>query len=834
VTESVLAATQDEAVRQPVGWRVFPYVLARVPALPRSRLEAFRYGEALAAHDQARREAAALGVEAAALAKRVGALVPAAGSPAERHDLLALRRDLVGLRMPATGSRELLSSMGGEGLVEAFQAWLERRRCWRAALAERDAHLADPSADGELRAALREPLFRLHVAQAHPQLADRLDRLPDQPYFGLLSRDRKAAGAALRLLWRGALRPTPNGLLAGTGLAQITSSDGPSAPELASRYVRVRPPEELARWLERRFFASAALRDQVRVRLRSDCLVEEDGSCWAVGSAGLRRVDGMRDVLAVLRGSGTQGVSWQALRARVSADLLVDALDAGVLDWELPTGADDPVTALTRRLTDVGGEPLAAPLAALDGYMDSVHRLRRAAQAAYARPSAPVTTGEPNASTASVDTVVRSTLTLDQAGAEAFLGSVAHYGAGLTDLGPTVEEQVLVQIFAACYGLAARVPLLRFYRDYLNFCQARGLDDNLLQNARSLSRALGVAPDRTVQFVHTAIEQQLSGATGGDPVIYRPDPALLADWGPAQMARLSLRFRAAHPRHGPRFQLVLWGGSRMSLYPRYCDLPFAHGENVEQRFCDWMGQWPDVADAWGTLGFEVNRRAATTRRTIDLPGERKRAEGIAPRELTVAYDEDEERLVLTVGDTGERVRPLFFGLTHPRTMPPLVTLLSQLAGFRRSFLEVVTDAVNAVLVERVMGRRTSRLPELQLGDSILISPETFVVPAAELSIERSPLDRAGFLRMHDRLESLGLPRGLVQVRPDLETREPVWLDLEHPAGTNALLRLARRSSSLMLCPPTVEEAAGLRGRDGFYEVEYYAEIAAGTDVEPAL
>jgi hypothetical protein len=806
-----------------------------VPAFPRSRLKAFRYGEALAAHDQARREAAALGLEAVALAKRVGELVPAASSPAERHALLALRRDLVGLRMPATGSRDLLSSMGSEGLVEAFQAWLERRRCWRAALAERDAHLADPSADSELRVALCEPLFRLHVAQTHPHLANRLERLPDQPYFELRSRDRKAADAALRLLWRGALRPTPNGLLAGTGLAEITCSERPAALELTRRYVRIRPPEELVCWLERRFFASAALRDQVRVRLRADCLVEEDGSCWsAAGGAGLDRVDGMSDVLAVLRGSGRQGVSWQALRARVDADLLVDALDAGVLEWELPTGADDPVTALTRRLTDVGGEPLAAPLAALDGYMDSVHRLRRAAQAAYARPSAPVTTGEPNASTASVDTVVRSTLTLDQAGAEAFLGSVAHYGAGLTDLGPTVEEQVLVQIFAACYGLAARVPLLRFYRDYLHFCQARGLDDNLLQNARSLSRALGVAADRTVQFVHTAIEQQLSGATGGDPIVYRPDPALLADWGPAQMARLSLRFRAAHPRHGPRFQLVLWGGSRMSLFPRYCDLPFAHGENVEQRFCHWMGQWPDVADAWGTLGLEVNRRAATTRRTIGLPGERKRADGVAPRELTVAYDQDEERLVLRVGDTGERVRPVFFGLIHPRHMPPLVTFLSQLAGFRRSFLEVVTHAVNAVLVERAMGRRTSRLPEIQLGDSILISPETFVVPAAELSAQRPPLDRAGFLRTHDRLESLGIPRGLVQVRSDLETREPVWLDLEHPAGISALLRLARRSSSLTLCPPTVEEAAGLRGRDGFYEVDYYAEIAAGTDVEPAL
>jgi hypothetical protein len=126
------------------------------------------------------------------------------------------------------------------------------------------------------------------------------------------------------------------------------------------------------------------------------------------------------------------------------------------------------------------------------------------------------------------------------------------------------------------------------------------------------------------------------------------------------------------------------------------------------------------------------------------------------------------------------------------------------------------------------------MPELQLGDSILISPETFVVPAAELSVEQPPVDRAGFLRTHDRLESLGIPPGLVQVRSDLETREPAWLDLEHPAGINALLRLARRSRSLMLSPPTVAEDAGLRGRDGFYEVEYYAEIAAGTDVEHVL
>jgi hypothetical protein len=294
------------------------------------------------------------------------------------------------------------------------------------------------------------------------------------------------------------------------------------------------------------------------------------------------------------------------------------------------------------------------------------------------------------------------------------------------------------------------------------------------------------------------------------------------------MQRLSVRFRNARPRTGPRYQLVLWGGPRMSLFPRYADLPHAGRGDLAQDFSAWMLQWPEVADTWGTLSTGANVRVASTRRMIDLPGERVHPAGIAPRELAVALDEDERRLVLRAAVTGERLRPVFFGVSRPRALSSLVTLLCHLAGFDRSFLDVACDAVNAIHFDRATASRITRLPELQLGDAILLSPETFVLPAEALAGEHTPVDRRGFFRVHDLLESHGLPRGLVQVRADLEDREPAWLDLEHPEGVNALLRIARCSTTVSLSPPVADEDAGVRANDGTYDVEYYAEIAAGT------
>ena len=63
-------------------------------------------------------------------------------------------------------------------------------------------------------------------------------------------------------------------------------------------------------------------------------------------------------------------------------------------------------------------------------------------------------------------------------------------------------------------------------------------------------------------------------------------------------------------------------------------------------------------------------------------------------------------------------------------------------------------------------------------------------------------------------------------------REPLWLDFGQPEGVNTFLRYVRKERVVILYPPLIDrDEQGFTGQEGCYEAEFYAELAAGTDLK---
>ena len=818
-----------------VGWRAFPRLLVRVPAVPASDLLSLRYTRALEAHRAARGHYAEIAVEGRRLADAITSLVPGAPSTVVRRGLLATRRAAFNARRLPREHHTFLAAAGDRELLSEMAAWERRFFAWEGRLARRDQLFEEDAthADARLVEALREPVVALSIAFLDQAVAEELARVGPGPIAALGAHERRVVGLGARVLWRTGLRPTPSGLLAATGTARLVSDRGQSQATLSGRVASVRPAHELLVALRDRALRSPAVLERALVRVRSDWVEADDGA--------------HAELLARFADRGGEARSVAELVAAGSSheDILA-ALRACVLELHLPVGRspDDglqDMQELTRLLWETVGSDLSllAILEALEDHQDHLGEVRRACDAALAGTAPPVPPGAacqsprayPRAYRASIDTSLRDEIEVPVAGVAAFFDAVAEYGAGRVAPGPSLEEQVLARCFTLFYPGAAAVPVTRFHHDFQRFCAHLGISSSLWHNVSALAAAVGVAATNPAVAVRSEIEELLAGSAGEAAVVYQPRASTLQGWRPDVERRLALRFRPLLADGGPRRCLLnLWGGPWMTLLARYSNVSSPGGRRLQDEARAWMERWPDLVDMDVDLGRSVNRRPTLTRSALHLPGHWWAPGNLSVAELETVMAHDEARLELRIRGTRERVRPVFFGVSHARSLPGLAVFLMHLAGHGRSFLDTAFEAVNSVHVTRQSAQSVSRLPGICLSDSLMLSPEAFVVPAAALPKLATPVDRRGFFALHDWLDEHAIPSGFAQVRIGSEDREPLWLDLSHPEGVNALYRCARRGHPLTVYPQPAFETLSARSSEGRYEVEYYAELAAGSAI----
>lgn len=827
-----------------ITWTSFPFVLVRIPGLPISCLDAYRHREALALHDAARAARAALLESGEALCQRLYALVPRLTSRAHRRDVLAARRALhQGLRAPDGGWRDEAQQLD-PGLAGALEEHHTRWDTYEAALRARDAQF-DADADGKMEALLallRTPRFRLGLLLANRAIAEQLDSIaPGRP---LDKRERQTVIRAMRYLLRATLKPTPLGFFAGTAVVDERRPPDAPLPSLEPRTPRARPNRAVYRHVARALLSRAAVRREATVFLSPLCF-EDEGRFWGPLGPGsddgyrelpldpvLRRrlLDAPREGLAYPLFAEHTGLSDEAIEALWLAGVL--QLDAGASEAEL-----DDAEALLRLLWRAVPRDFSvlSDIAALTSYESALagaasldpHE-RASGLAALEQAAAPLLGAEPGSLLPPLlheDTACPAAPRLPRDAWRPFLDELATYGAGMlyADLCP--EEESLAHLFRALNPGATRVPLLRFHRQYLEFCQRHGHGVDHFENALHLCRLLGLPYRDPAAPFREDLERAIEAAQGGE-VVYRPDSARTARFEPASSMRLSVRFGPAPAgARGPRYQLLFWGSDRMSLFPRYAGLPCPTEGAVEEAFRAWMARWPSVADVHSSLGRNVDLRSVLTRRVLDAPDARPRPGGTPLRDLAVTAETPSGRLALVDRD-GEVVSALFLGVSAPQHLPAIVRFLAHLSGHRTSLLELVTRALNQILLSRLdtAPREPIRLPAIYLGDHILLSAPVFLLGAACLPRVGVTVDRAGFFAFHDWLAEHGLPR-LAQVR--IDQRDPLWVDLAHPEGVNGFLRFVRSAPVFLMYPP-VETDAPLSAPEGEYAVEYYMELCAGT------
>lgn len=752
------------AARENVLWRAFAPLLVRIPATPVEALAAWRLDDAIRAHEVVRSAEARLEALRPSLVEAFAHLVP---RTPDRGAALSARRAVYNGRDPGPAVVEGVAAVDPE-LGGRLQEWRDAVLSHRAATASRDRRFAKCCAETTARildAALADPVAA-HLALEHPELLRRLRRLaqragprsaePGEPPR-LRSRDRRALGAAARTLWRSALRATPCDFLAGTAGGHL--ADVTSYPLVAGeRHVDARPREEWLRAMGRAALRSPAVQSRVPTRPRADVLT--------VGGVHL------------LPPSEPTAADYRVVEPSAAREWALHPGDRAGAD------AGQLARVLWESMPDDFG--LLEVIAALEGQAEP-------AQSA-ARPA--------------VDTFIAGNVPVPHGEVAPFLDAIAHYG-GRVEPGPPLEHRVLAALFGRLYGQGARVPLLRFHHDYVRACRSLGLRASPWLNVLPLARHLDVVHDDAVATVTAQLEELLR--EGVETVVYRPPTTHEGGLSPMRSGRLSLRFR---PLGGGRCQLTFYGGPYMSLVARFARLPMRDGADLATRFADWMSQWPEVADVLGALGHTVDVRPRVTRHTIELPGEDAAQRGFAPSTLRVS--EDHGRLRVMAAD-GSPLRPVFFGVSHARRLPPLAGFLCHLADFPRSLLEVVLMAVNAVHLDRLGRDEVSRLPTICLTEHIVVSPASVIVPSRMLAGYPTPVDAATFFAVRDALVALGVPSGPLYVRAGAEDREPLAVDPAHPEGVHALVRSARRGLPLTITP--------WQGAPCRFDLEVYAELA---------
>jgi hypothetical protein len=174
---------------------------------------------------------------------------------------------------------------------------------------------------------------------------------------------------------------------------------------------------------------------------------------------------------------------------------------------------------------------------------------------------------------------------------------------------------------------------------------------------------------------------------------------------------------------------------------------------------------------------------------------------------------------------GERIRPSFFGVTAEPTLPPFVQFALSIGNPEITVLEAIYRAVGLAVADRLatLVESVVTLPEITLGETVVLSPKMWLVPARSVPAISTPVNASEFSSFHCWLAESCMPSRLAQAaRPG---EEPQWVDFGNPEGVNNFLRTLRSVAVVILRGSFLDrDEQGLASGSAWYEPEYYTEL----------
>jgi hypothetical protein len=653
--------------------------------------------------------------------------------------------------------------------------------------------------DPETIRLLQWPPFLDALRAANPELGRRVAGLGQVPAAMLRKKERQTLRAALRYLWRAALRPIPHGGLCCTALALREDTWPEPPPDLSNRKsIRTLASSAVTAAAQLAWGSPSATR---RSRLYLSPLVWTGTDAkWRYWDATLNTVADVSPPLLPLLESLRRepGLFWgDAAKLAGEEPTIRTALQSGTIERYASAPGEDEREALRRVLWQ--------------GTFEDLNLLEPLAQLSP----------EPGQSEGRTDPVKSdsfypSLLGLAEVpGMPAFLTEIACLGARIADP-VSCEARIAAELLRRIAPSGQPLPLLEFYAGCRRLAREHGVEFAGPEDWGALAAAMAI--DTGEQ--QTPIRAWMDADGSGGPVAFPLPPRWRA--APVERRRTSVRFRRT--RAG-RFFLAHFGSDRMSLLPRYERLPFDDRGPFQREVREWMGRWPEVWELYGGTVHDADAHDPLTPRVIHFPGTPPPPGSVALAALMVAARPEDGAPILTAAD-GVRIRPAFFGVTAEHALPAILRFTLSVGNPEMTVLEGVCRALRNALAEifRNLQGRLVELPEVTLGETIVLSPRLWIVPAQSLPEIAAPVNAAAFVAFHDWLARMGMPSRLVQAaRPGKEAQ---WLDLGNPEGVNNLLRIFRSSEVVIVCDSLLEhDEDGLRSANAWYEPEYYAEVS---------
>ncbi len=273
----------------------------------------------------------------------------------------------------------------------------------------------------------------------------------------------------------------------------------------------------------------------------------------------------------------------------------------------------------------------------------------------------------------------------------------------------------------------------------------------------------------------------------------------------------------------PRYHLSYFGGGQMSLLPRYERLPFQDESDLPTLVRNWLKNWPEVLELYGDFPHDADYHKPVTQRTLQVHGF-SGCDNIRLADLQ-AMEHSPDGPFSIVDPEGNRIHPAFFGVSSEVALHPLARFILYLGNSESSFLEQTCRALGPMVASELsmIGDTIRVIPEITLGETIVLSPRLWLIPAASVPVFKAPVSAETYETFCEWLMQEKLPQGLAQAA--IPGREPQCFDFRHPEGVNTFLRLLRNSESVILNEMYLtQDEDGLQAVEGWYEPEYYTEL----------
>jgi hypothetical protein len=777
-----------EKAKKRSDWELFPWILVRFATVPRSALARTRLTETLRTVKQTNTLRRDLVASSEILSSRLYTLIPQLNGH-DRREALDTRRKIFHLEAP-TGTGWINRVGAIDPLLGAdLTAWIARRQELASAKSECDAmYDREVVQCGHLLwSLLNDASFRRGLSLANPLLAAHLVTLEGRQPERLSARERTWLMRAVRYLHRAALKPTPFGFFAGVALAQ-EGLDRPDAHLDVSRLV------SFSKCATDGISESDANRQDKPKRPPMAYLdpgaFEDVNGVWAISreTGKPTMVNQAETVFAYLARSSRTAVPSSDLRHSFPSEVVQKLASEGVIGLSV----EDIHTYAGYRDISVDSSAQATQ------YEDAVHP-------AVLRIHSDLFSG--------------------------FVEEVLHYGARTVYPSVLPEQQGLARLFAEMYDENRDVPVLAFFRDFLSARRERGLDHLGISEAAShLSGSPDVSLQAAAEPLAKALRHALSAGGTEKEAALALDLSPFAGWQSVASTRHSILL-APGPGglSGSRFWIRLWGAERMSLVPRYASALASVAPNLIEDFRAFLRLWPEAADLCGGTEQGVDTRPILTDRTIDLPGCRPLAGGIALRDLRVRLDRSTGRLTLAESQSsGRRVKPVFFGVTSAPFRPLLYQFLEILDGHQVTLFELLLRTLSRVLTEDSVWTQVGflkLLPALALGEHVMLSPRIARIDASTIPNITSKSRRQAFLDFHQWWDQCNLPTiALVHV-----PQGSMSVDLGSPDGIRSFYGHIRGAARIHLLFPFTTDDNSLESiRGESHEVEFALEIATGS------